>query len=150
MQKKFIIGTDISKNTIDAHCFGKPECLLISNNIKGFKELLKWIKKQGCKDLKSVIIVMEYTGMYTYNFENFLHDNQVDYVKRPALDIIRSSGIKRGKTDKADAMMISKYGWYKREELKPMKPLNQSQLDLQQLMSYRDKLVADRHPINPG
>lgn len=144
MQKKFIVGADISKCTIDVHCFGKPGCLTISNNIKGFKELLKWIKKHISKEVKEVIIVMEYTGIYTYNFENFLHSNQVDYVKRPALDIKRSSGIKRGKTDKADAMMISKYGWQRREELKPMKPLSQSQLDLQQLMSYRDKLVADR------
>ena len=144
MQKKFIVGADISKCTIDVHCFGKSGCLTISNNIKGFKELLKWIKKHISKEVKEVIIVMEYTGIYTYNFENFLHSNQVDYVKRPALDIKRSSGIKRGKTDKADAMMISKYGWQRREELKPMKPLSQSQLDLQQLMSYRDKLVSDR------
>jgi transposase len=144
MKKKFIIGADISKSTIDLHCFGKPEWLTISNNIKGFKELLKWIKKQVSRQLEDVLIVMEYTGIYTYNLENFLHNNQVDYVKRPALDIKRSSGIKRGKTDKADAEMISKYGWQRREELQPMKPLTQAQLDLQQLMSYRDKLVADK------
>jgi transposase len=144
MKKKFIIGADISKVTIDLHCFGKPECLTISNNSKGFKELLKWIKKQVSKNFEDVIIVMEYTGIYTYNFENFLHDVQIDYVKRAALDIKRSAGIQREKTDKADARMISKYGWQRREELQPMKPLSQSQLDLQQLMAYRDKLVADK------
>jgi transposase len=144
MKKKFIIGADISKSTIDLHCFGKPEWLTINNNIKGFKELLKWIKKQLSRQSEEVIIVMEHTGIYTYNFENFLHDNQIDYVKRPALDIKRSSGIKRGKTDKADAAMISKYGWQRKEELQPMKPLSQVQLELQQLMSYRDKLVADK------
>src|SRR2546423_8897217 len=143
MKKKFIIGADISKSTLDLHCFGKPEWLTISNNIKGFKELLKWIKKQVSRQLEDVIIVMEYTGIYTCNFENFLHEHQVDYVKRPALDIKRSSGIKRGKTDRADAAMISKYGWQRKEELVPMKPLTQLQLDLQQLTSYRDKLVAD-------
>ncbi len=144
MKKKFIIGADISKSTIDLHCFGKPGWLTINNNIKGFKELLKWIKKQASLPLENVIIVMEYTGIYTYNFENFLHDHQIDYVKRPALDIKRSTGIRRGKTDKADAAMISKYGWQRREELQPMKPLSQVQLALQQLMSYRDKLVADK------
>lgn len=144
MQKKFIIGTDISKSTIDIHCFGKPDCLTISNSISGFKALLKWMNKQVSRNWNDVIIVMEYTGIYTYNFENFLHDNQVDYVKRSALDIKRSVGIKRGKTDKADAMMISKYGWQRKEELKPMQPISRAQLDLQQLMSYRDKLSADK------
>lgn len=144
MQKKFIIGADISKSKIDIHCFGKPEYLTVSNNTKGFKELLRWIKKQVSKDCTSVMLVMEYTGIYTYNFETFLHNNQIDYVKRPALDIKRSAGIKRGKTDKADAVMISRYGWQRKEELQPMKPLTQPQLDLQQLMSYRDKLVADK------
>jgi len=144
MKKKFIIGADISKSTIDIHCFGKSLSLTVSNNIKGFKELLKWIKKHVSKDFESVMMVMEYTGIYTYNFENFLHGHQVDYVKKPALDIKRSAGMKRGKTDKADAVMISKYGWQRKEELQPMKPLTQAQLDLQQLMSYRDKLVADK------
>jgi transposase len=144
MKKKFIIGADISKNTIDLHCFGKPQWLTISNNINGYKELLRWIKKQVSRQLEEMIIVMEYTGIYTCNFENFLHANQLAYVKCPALDIKRSSGIRRGKTDKADAAMISKYGWQRKEELQPMKPLSKIQLDLQQLMSYRDKLVADK------
>lgn len=144
MQKKFIIGADISKSTIDINCYGNAQCLTISNNLKGFKELLKWIKKHITVKFEDAIIVMEYTGIYTYNFENFLYEQKLDYVKRPALDIKRAAGIKRGKTDKADAMMISKYGWQRKEELHAMKPPTQAQLDLQQLMSYRDKVVADK------
>ena len=45
MKKKFIIGADISKSTIDFHCFGKSVWLTANNNIKGFKELLKWVKQ---------------------------------------------------------------------------------------------------------
>ncbi len=82
--------------------------------------------------------------MYTYQLEKFLHEQQIDYVKRPALDIKRSAGIKRGKTDRADARMISRYGWYRRDELQPMKPVSEEQQQLQQLMAYRDKLVADK------
>lgn len=122
MKKRFIVGADVSKLTIDLHCFGKPGCVTISNNAKGFKELLKWIRKQVSPSLKEALIVMEYTGIYTYNFENFLYQMQLDYSKRPALDIKRSAGIKRGKTDKADAMMTAKYGWQRKEELQPMRP----------------------------
>src|SRR5690349_3976328 len=143
MKKKFIIGADVSKLTLDIHCYGQSECMTISNDIKGYKRLLQWIKKIS-KDFSSIIVVMEYTGIYTYSFEKFLYENKIDYVKRPALDIKRSAGIKRGKTDKADAMMISRYGWQRREELKPMKPVSEPQQQLQQLMAYRDKLVADK------
>jgi transposase len=144
MKKKFIIGADISKLTIDVHCHGQKEVLTINNDPKGYKQLLRWFKKQITRDTGTIIVVMEYTGVYTYGFEKFLHAQEIDYVKRPALDIKRSAGIKRGKTDKADAIMISKYGWQRIEELKPMKPVSDTQQQLQQLMAYRDKLVADK------
>jgi len=117
--------------------------MLVANSTKGYKALLKWFRKIN-RDLSEVIIVMEYCGVYTYSLEKFLHEHQIDFVKRSALDIKRSSGIKRGKTDKADARMISQYGWYRREELKPMKPVSREQRQLQQLMAHRDKMVADR------
>ena len=144
MKKSFVIGVDVSKLTLDVHCHGGVECLLTANNIKGYKSLLKWIKHQVSKQVEEVIIVMEYAGVYTYQLEKFLHEQQIDYVKRPALDIKRSAGIKRGKTDKADARMISRYGWYRRDELQPMKPVSKEQQQLQQLMAYRDKLVGDK------
>lgn len=143
--KKYIIGVDVSKLKLDYHCHGLNGLTApVSNDLKGYKSLLQWIRQQVSKDLGCIIIVMEYTGIYTYNFERFLHQKGLDYVKRPALDIKRSAGMKRGKTDKADARMISHYGWMRREELKAMKPLSDDEQQLQQLMAHRDKLVADR------
>lgn len=142
--KKFIIGVDVSKLKLDLHCYGQSNSFVISNDGKGFKALLKWIKKEVSKDINSVMVVMEYTGIYTYGLEQFLHQQSIAYVKRPALDIKRSVGMKRGKTDKADARMISQYGWYRKEELKAMKPVSDTQQQLQQLMNYRDKLVTDK------
>ena len=144
MKKSYIIGVDVSKLTLDVHCHGQAECMLTGNNLKGYKSLLKWIKHQVSKQLGDVMLVMEYAGVYTYGLEKFLYEQGIDYVKRPALDIKRSAGIKRGKTDQADARMISQYGWYRREELEPMKPVSKEQQQLQQLMAHRDKLVADK------
>jgi transposase len=144
MKKSYIIGVDVSKLTLDFHCYGQAECLQTANNLKGYKSLLKWIKHQVSKQLNDVMVVMEYAGVYTYGLEKFLYAHGIDYVKRPALDIKRSAGIKRGKTDKADARMISQYGWYRREELQPMKPVSKEQQQLQQLMAHRDKLVGDK------
>lgn len=145
MKKLQIIGVDISKKTFDFHCFGHsvtPDPL--SNSMKGFRQFEKWIKLKVSKVKQEVLIVMEYTGIYTYNIERFLADQGWPYVKRPALDIKRSAGIKRGKSDRADARMISRYGSMNQDVLKPMKPLSDNLVELQQLMSYREKLVTDR------
>ncbi|MBK8089546.1 MAG: transposase [Chitinophagaceae bacterium] len=53
-----------------------------------------------------------------------------------------------GKSDKVDARFISKYGLMRREELQPMTPLSDAQLELQQIMNHRDKLVTDKASIN--
>jgi len=144
MKKSYIIGVDVSKHKLDVHCYGQSETFVVSNDIRGFKTFLKWIKRQVTKEIKEVMVVMEYTGIYTYGLEQFLQHQEIAYVKRPALDIKRSVGMKRGKTDRADARMISQYGWYRRDELKPMKPVSDNQHQLQQLMSHRDKLVTDK------
>jgi len=144
MKKSFIIGVDVSKLKLDLHCYGQCQSFVLSNNLKGFKGFLKWIKKEISKDKEQILVVMEYSGVYSYNLERFLFEQGISYVKRPALDIKRSMGMKRGKTDKADARMISQYGWYRREELKSMKPVSQAQQELQQLMTFRDKMVADK------
>ena len=115
----------------------------VSNDVKGFKSIKRWLLKE-MKTTKGLLVVMEYTGIYTYSIERFLDQQGIKFVKRPALDIKRSLGIVRGKSDKIDARFISKYGWMRKEEFKPMSPLTDAQLDLQQLMSHRDKLVADK------
>jgi transposase len=140
-----IMGMDVSKNTLDCHLFVQQKSLApVSNNLKGFKAIRKWLTKELKKNTEGLLVVMEYTGIYTYGIERFLAQHQIRYVKRPALDIKRSIGMVRGKSDKADACFISKYGWMRKDELTAMKPLSDAQVDLQQLMSHRDKLVADK------
>jgi transposase len=140
-----ILGIDVSKSSLDC-CIYSSQLLLdtTSNNEKGFKLINKWLKKRLGNDLSGLMVVMEHTGIYTWQLEQYLHKQNIAYVKRPALDIKRSVGIVRGKSDKVDARFISKYGWMRKEELKPAKPLSDQQFSLQQLMTYRDKLVADK------
>lgn len=140
-----IVGVDVSKLTLDVHCYGHTATANpVSNNVAGFKSLDKWLKHKVSKCKEDVLVVMEYTGIYTYNLERFLEQKGWKYVKRPALDIKRSGGMRRGKTDRMDAVMISEYGYMRQSTLKPMVPLTDSQVALQQLMAHRDKLVADR------
>src|SRR5258708_20056974 len=145
MKITHIVGIDVSKCTLDYHHYSSlGASQTITNNSKGYKTLLRWLKINVSKDKKAIMIVMEHTGYYSYQLEQFLFKSQVSYCKKPALDIKRSCGMVRGKSDKADAKMISKYGWMRKEELTASTPVNDTQLELQQLMAHRDKLVADR------
>ncbi len=139
-----IMGMDVSKKTLDCHLFvGQKSLPPVSNDSKGFKTIKRWLLKE-LKTTEGLLVVMEYTGIYTYGIERFLEQQQIKFVKRAALDVKRSLGMVRGKSDKVDARFISKYGWMRKEELQPMSPLSDAQLELQQLMSHRDKLVSDK------
>lgn len=140
-----VLGVDVSKSSLDCYLHSCGLLLeTVTNNEKGFKSIAKWLKNQVGKDFSELMVVMEHTGIYTWQFEQFLTKHNIAYVKRPALDIKRSVGMVRGKSDKVDARFISKYGWMRKEELKAVKPLSEQQMTLQQLMTYRDKLVADK------
>jgi transposase len=145
MEISNIMGIDVSKSTLDCHLYLQREDFSsVANSGPGFKQISKWLKKQCKGNTNGLLVVMEHTGIYTYGLEQYLYKQGIAYVKRPALDIKRSLGMVRGKTDKADARFISKYGWMRKEELTPMKPVSDRLVELQQLMNYRDKLVADR------
>lgn len=144
MKISSILGIDVSKKTLDCYLHVQQQGLPpVSNDIKGFKCIYRWLLK-ALKSTDELIVVMEYTGIYTYGIERYLEQQNIKFVKRPALDIKRSLGMVRGKSDRADAKFISKYGWLRKEDLRPMTPSTDNQFELQQLMSHRDKLVVDR------
>jgi transposase len=144
MKISSILGIDVSKKTLDCYLHVQQQGLAaVSNDIKGFKCIYRWLLKV-LKNTNELLVVMEYTGIYTYGIERYLEQQNIKFVKRPALDIKRSIGMVRGKSDRVDSKFISKYGWLKKDELQPMTPQTDEQLELQQLMSHRDKLVVDK------
>jgi transposase len=142
MQKLVIIGTDVSKLTLDHGIHTTMSHCKTSNNLKGFKAWLKWALSFGSKE--DLWVVMEHTGYYSYQFELFLHQQQIRYTKVAALEIKRSVGLVRGKSDKVDALVISRYGWMRRDQLQPQQVSAAAITELKDLISLRDKLVKDR------
>ena len=144
MKISSILGIDVSKKTLDCYLHVQQQALPpVSNDLKGFKCILRWLLKT-LKTTEELMVVMEYTGIYTYAIERFLAQQNIKFIKRPSLDIKRSVGMVRGKSDKVDSKFISKYGWLRKEDLQPMTPQTDEQVELQQLMRHRDKLVVDR------
>lgn len=138
-----IIGTDLSKKTIDVYCSATESHLCIENNLKGFKKMLRWLKAMKVNVLE-IMVVMEHTGLYGYLFEEFLHSAEIPFAKVNALQIKRSSGLVRGKTDKIDARRICEYGKQFFHKLERCQQTAPAMKDLRLLHSTRDRLVKQK------
>lgn len=138
-----IIGADLAKKSIDLSCHLLKSHIQIENTEQGYKQLIEWLNKQKI-NLSTAMIVMEHTGLYSFGFEAFLHQQQILFVKVNALAIKRSLGLVRGKTDQIDAARIAAYGYEKREQLIPDRLLDDSLKRLQMLYSTRERLVKHR------
>lgn len=143
MKVNHIIGADLSKKTIDLVSHLHNCHLQITNCFSGFKQMLEWFAYLRI-DSSQMLIVMEHTGLYSFCFEDFLHQHHIAFTKVNALAIKRSMGIVRGKTDKLDAGRIAAYGYEKRSKLKANKAVIQDMKRLQMLHSTRERLVKQR------
>jgi transposase len=139
----FILGVDVSRNTLDIHCAEINEHIQIENGTEGFRLLAKW-----CKDFKinltKSIVAMEFTGGYEYKLIQFCQEKEIPFIRIPGLAIKRSLGIIRGKNDKVDSKRIAQFVSEKSQTLQPSKPLDKRIVALKELLSFRKKCVRDK------
>ncbi len=138
----FIMGVDVSKNTLDIHCAQINEHIQIQNGTTGFGEFLNWCKTFKIALHKSVI-VMEYTGGYEYKLIQFCENKKIPFMRIPGLAIKRSLGIIRGKNDKVDSKRIAQYASEKHRSLKVSKPFDKRIIGLKELLKFRKRLVRE-------
>lgn len=143
MQVQQIIGVDLSKKTIDLACYETGNHICIENSSKGFKELIRWMKNQKMT-VEQTRLVMEHTGMYSVTFEKFLRENNLRYSKVNALEIKRSLGVVRGKSDIADAKRIALYGFEKQSRLVDWHDVPDDLKRVQMLSTLRTRLIKQR------
>lgn len=147
MKYKWFVGIDISKKTLDMVLYKKqlqrksPYCQ-ISNDVNGFKILIKWLKEQDVR-LKDTLFCMEHTGIYGIELAKFI-SNKATYCFESPLHIKRSLGLTRGKSDKIDAFQIARFCYLHREELIPKKIPSKTMLTLKGLINERERLVKVR------
>ena len=142
------MGIDVSKKTIDAVLHEQNTIKQFSNSVKDFKSLIQWATKQTGLDIDQIIICFEHTGIYSLPLATYLSENKISYAMVPALEIKRSLGLVRGKNDKVDAKRIAEYAFLRREKLKKFEMPAEVILQLQKLLSLRDKMVRQRGAYN--
>lgn len=134
------IGIDVSKLTLDIYVRTTSVHKQFSNDNKGFKQLISWLSKQKV-NLDQTLFCFEHTGWYCLLLSYFLYENNYRYCCINAIEIKRSMGLRRGKSDKADAWEIANYAWLRRDELVPSTPPAKKLIVLQRMMSLREQLV---------
>ena len=144
MKRTWFIGIDISKKTLDVVIYDQQKRstrkhFIITNDKKGFKEMLKALKKEGVK-INEAFVCLEYCGIYGLEIGFFLQ-GKVDFCFMSPLHIKRSLGLTRGKSDKLDAYKISRFCYLFRDELTPTTMDSEIILKLKNLMGERNRVV---------
>ena len=150
IKKTEIIGIDVSKLTLDVFIHSLNFHFIVSNDPVGFSKLLQIIWQKLPGKTESLFFCFEDTGKYSLSLCIFLNAEKIDFVLASALDIKRSMGLVRGKSDKKDAKVIALYAWRKRDELKPTIIPAASIIRIKQLLSLRNKLVKHKRAYQNG
>jgi transposase len=147
MKSSLFIGIDISKATLDTSILSPADTKTLlyeqfSNNAKGFTRLLKWVKQHSeGVPVENWRVCMENTGIYSLELNCFLHEKGVWQCLENALQIKRSMGVLRGKSDKADSGTIALYAYRFQDKLKPYVLPSKTLLRLRALFAQRERLV---------
>src|SRR6187402_194445 len=110
---QWILGIDVSKESLDACLIHLADGQLFenkfNNNASGFRLLKAWCKQVGCECDHHTLCCMEHTGLYTRLLVHYLISREVSVWLESSLQIKRSQGLIRGKSDRIDAQRIARY-----------------------------------------
>jgi len=107
-------GIDVSKDKLDIAIAENREKIVsnaaFDNNLSGFKQLQKWVKKHS-KNFKNVHFCIESTGIYHEEITEFLQEQGfiVSVINPFQSKSFANSKLCRTKTDKVDAGLLAHY-----------------------------------------
>jgi len=143
----FFIGCDVSKAFIDYSYWHNGEAIYLGqfkNNDDGFFSLVKSLRSITKISLDQWFFCFENTGSYSKPLLNWLHENSISFIEENPLQVSRSLGIRRGKTDKIDSLDLCRYAFEKRDTIQSTKPTSSAITRLKKLLSRRDFLVRQQ------
>jgi len=157
MQKKYFLGIDVSKHTLDVAfiineltSFSKPVWKQFDNTPGGLKQMQKWLSQMDIPLSDQTIVVIENTGIYHRLLWQFFSALHVDLCIENAAHVKWSLGIARGKNDKVDSRRLALYAVRHIDRLKPTPALNQQMLPIKDLLTLRNKLLMQINNLATG
>lgn len=119
----------------------------IANKVVAIKRWLRQSGKEFGYTTQDTLFSMEYTGLYNHHLLEVLHDLHAAVWLIPGLQISEAStcGLKRGKSDKQDAVRIAVYATKNLEQVRMWKKPRKVLAKLQALLMVREKLQKTQH-----
>ena len=145
----YFIGIDISKKFFDVAIIenDRTTSYVFENTKKGTNAFIRLLKNQKIP-LDNTLICMEHTGVYGKLIITKLVEKQANFCVEMPIQITKSIGLQRGKTDKVDAKRIAFYASKNYPELELYKPIAKVLEKMKILLKIRKKLVNTRADIN--
>jgi transposase len=109
--------------------------------------MMEWLGEFGFLSLDRILFCAEHTGLYSLPLSVYLSEKQAHFWLEAPLQIKLSAGMKRGKNDKADAIDIARYCMVHRHKARLYALPAKTILALQQLLSFRERLVRHRKSL---
>lgn len=138
------IGIDISKLTLDVIGINETnEFILPADQFQNESKRIKRFFSQLIKkyDKEQLLVGFENTGIYGRRLIKILEELAIPFCQLAPLEINRSKGIQRGKSDRIDAKMIAQYLLTHRFKLKESRADAPHIEELQLLQNQRDKIL---------
>ena len=150
----FFIGIDVSKETIDVSCFNPsqmsgPEYVgEYKNQPCGYRALVKDLRAFcGGIGVGRWLLCCETTGVYDRNLCKWACGKGLFIWRENALQINKSVGVRRGKDDKTDLMVITDYAFRHKDKAVRYELPSPALSALKELYTYRRALVATRTAV---
>ena len=153
-KEKVFVGIDFSKEKFDACVLlydgGVMGNAVFENNKKGYARLLAWVRKTSelGRDYKldEVLFCGENTGMLSLGLSEFLFVKGGRMWLENAYTIKLGSGLRRDKSDKADAETIAYYAYRFHDCARNVefKPESLDMKKLRSLYEFRDRTMRER------
>ena len=146
------MGIDVSKSWLDIAVLVPDSGIVSQERIDNTgKAVHAWLKmffgEQGFA-VREVLFCMEHTGRYGLPFlEAATAQKAVVWVELP-VQIKKSQGMTRGKTDKWDAVRIARYAFRFSDKADLWKPMDKTVGKIKALQAKRDLLVKTHRQLN--
>lgn len=152
MNYKVFIGIDQSKSSFDATMLlyedpANAQHKQFENNKKGLAAMVKWMDSFGKFSADEILFCSEHTGIYSLRLSIFLNERRLHLWLENPLQIKRSSGMVRGKNDKADSRMIAEYAFMHHHKARLYRLPSDALLRLKDLLSYRESLIKHQSQL---
>jgi transposase len=142
METTYYLGIDMAKNSFQAaltlNGVDMAECS-VENTSEGIKSYFQDLKKK--LDLSQLVVCVEHSGIYTYRLLSYLTKNKIKVCVESALQIQRSQGVKRGKSDQIDARRIAQYAYKNAQDLRIWAPPRKVLETIKSLLAARNRMI---------